>query len=402
MLTQAGPDADDDARDDICPCCQQKDGIRFLGSAIATLLSVTLSTLFGAEDLDAREKKALVFTDSVQDAAHRAGFVQSRSHALTLRSVLRHAVGRQPVTLDALVDQAIADAGDDPFRRYRLVPPDLADRDEFAPFWQRPTAREVPARVRDRVRRRLLFDAALEFGLQSRIGRTLEQTGSVAVEVDAGWPPGSPASPARPSPAPTARTPSTGSAADARPAARRRGSAACSSGCATQGAIDHEWFRRYIQEDGNRYSIWGGRPRGQGMPAFPRGAPAPAFPRIGRPPRQATAARPGDHAAQSWYARWTRAALGVTAADGARWPGCCSTGWPVPTCSRGHRPTAAARSIAIPASAVVVSPVDLADLRAGRHLLVCDVCRAQHAGHRRRSSTSSTAPPACWSAAPAG
>ena len=93
VLTQVGPDADDESRDDTCPSCQQKDGIRFLGSAIATLLSVTLSTLFGDEDLDPREKKALVFTDSVQDAAHRAGFVESRSHTLTLRALLRHAVG---------------------------------------------------------------------------------------------------------------------------------------------------------------------------------------------------------------------------------------------------------------------------------------------------------------------
>ena len=100
VLTQVGPDADDDSRDDTCPSCQQKDGIRFLGSAIATLLSVTLSTMFGDEALDPREKKALVFTDSVQDAAHRAGFVESRSHTLTLRALLRHAVGDQPVSLD--------------------------------------------------------------------------------------------------------------------------------------------------------------------------------------------------------------------------------------------------------------------------------------------------------------
>ena len=49
---RSGLDADDDSRDDTCPSCQQKDGIRFLGSAIATLLSVTLSTMFGDEALD--------------------------------------------------------------------------------------------------------------------------------------------------------------------------------------------------------------------------------------------------------------------------------------------------------------------------------------------------------------
>ena len=87
VLTNVGPDPDADARKDTCPSCGQQDTIRFLGSAIATLLSVSLSTLFGSASLDAREKKALVFTDSVQDAAHRAGFIQARSHTLTLRAV---------------------------------------------------------------------------------------------------------------------------------------------------------------------------------------------------------------------------------------------------------------------------------------------------------------------------
>ena len=380
VLTQAGPDAEDDAREDTCPCCQQKDGIRFLGSAIATLLSVTLSTLFGAEDLDAREKKALVFTDSVQDAAHRAGFVESRSHALTLRSVLRHATGEHPVALDALTDQAIADAGDDPFSRYRLIAPDLTERDEFAPFWQRPSARQVPARVRTRVRRRLLFDAVMEFGLQSRVGRTLEQTASVAVEVDAGLAAGL-ASLAR----------SAISAADVQDtldgdlaAAPDRRLVAWVRGMLermrTQGAIEHEWFRAYIQHDGNRYHIWGGRPRGQGMPAFPRGRAAPAFPRIGpaapvRDPLLDPVTTP-----RSWYARWTARTLGVTAPHGARLARLlldrlarADVLHAVPTDSGGT-------VFAIPASAVVVSPVDLGDMRAGRNLLMCTVCHAQQPG----------------------
>ena len=35
------------------------------------------------------------------------------------------------------------------------------------------------------MRRRLAFDAALEFGLQSRLGRTLELTGTIAAHVEA-------------------------------------------------------------------------------------------------------------------------------------------------------------------------------------------------------------------------
>src|SRR5690606_20271537 len=69
VLTNSGPDADEQSRNDTCPSCGQEDAIRFLGSAIATLLSVSLSPLFGSPTLGSHEKKALVFTDSVQDAA---------------------------------------------------------------------------------------------------------------------------------------------------------------------------------------------------------------------------------------------------------------------------------------------------------------------------------------------
>ena len=107
VLTHVDADADDSSKKDNCPACQQRDGIRFLGSAIATQLSVAISTLFGSTNLDQSEKKTLVFTDSVQDAAHRAGFVQSRSHSLTVRSMLRHAVGSQATSLDLLADRVI-------------------------------------------------------------------------------------------------------------------------------------------------------------------------------------------------------------------------------------------------------------------------------------------------------
>jgi len=380
VLTLAGPDADDESRDDTCPSCQQKDSIRFLGSAIATLLSVTLSTLFGDGALDSREKKALVFTDSVQDAAHRAGFVESRSHTLTLRALLRHAVGDHPVSLDVLADRAIAAAGDDRFNRYRIIPPDLVEREEFAPFWRRPQAGEVPARVRTRVRRRLLFDAVLEFGLQSQLGRTLEQTGSVVVEVDAGEP-AALASIARAVLGATEMQDTFGgelaALTDERLVTWVRG---VLEHMRVQGAVEHEWFRDFIRHDGNRYFIWGGRPRGQGMPAFPRGRSAPKFPRIGpaapvRDPLLDPVSTP-----KSWYARWTARVLGVPASYGARLArqlldrlGRADILHTVATETGGTVFT-------IPASSVVVSPADLAELIDGRNLLTCTVCRTQQPG----------------------
>ena len=53
---------------------------------------MSLTTLFGDDVLDDADKRALIFTDSVQDAAHRAGFVNQRSHTMSLRSALRGAL----------------------------------------------------------------------------------------------------------------------------------------------------------------------------------------------------------------------------------------------------------------------------------------------------------------------
>src|SRR5690625_312893 len=127
------------------------------------------------------EKKALVFTDSVQDAAHRAGFVGSRSHVLTLRSVIRDHITQEPIDIVSLTEEILRDVGDDPMKRYRLLPPELAAREAFAPFWQEPQQRN--AAVLRRVRERLAFDLTMEFGLRSMVGRTLEATDSVTTHV---------------------------------------------------------------------------------------------------------------------------------------------------------------------------------------------------------------------------
>lgn len=376
VLTHVGDDAGDLSVADACPACGRSDGIRFLGSAVATLLSVTLSTLFGAPGLDAREKKALVFTDSVQDAAHRAGFVQSRSHSLTLRSVFHDAVADEPLSLDTLVDTVLARALT-PSQRYRVLPPDLADRDTFVPFWQ---ATRVPAAVRTRVKRRLLLDACLEFGLQSGVGRTLERTGTLAAHVDA--PPAVLAGIAEQV---------VDEAGGQRPLegferpdehtliAWVRG---VLERMRERGAIAHEWFDRYQREDGGRYSIWGGRPRGQGMPAFPRGRGAPGYPRVGgaRPAKDSDL----DSAtgAQSWYALWTvrclqvapveagtlmRLLLGRLARDGVLTVLNSDSG---------------AQVYSVPQAHVLVAPIVLADLEAGAHRLTCPVCRAVVPGSR--------------------
>jgi ATP-dependent helicase YprA (DUF1998 family) len=307
VLMQCGDDAGKESADDTCPACRQTDGIRFLGSAIATMLSVSLSTLFGTPQLDAREKRALVFTDSVQDAAHRAGFIQSRSHALTLRTLIRQALENGETDLDSLIHRMIELAGTDAVARYRLLPPELAERAMFAAFWRTP----VPgAQARKLVRRRLLLDVALEFGLRSTVGRTLASTGSVVADVNVAAPVLHACATAALDAAGAQAI--LGGAEQTRLAAWVRG---VLEHLRTRGAIEHEWFDKFRREDANRWWITGGRRRSEGMPGFGKGSSAPGFPVFGG------AARDTDFepvsSTRGWYARWTAKALGVPNTEAA-------------------------------------------------------------------------------------
>ena len=66
--------------------------IRFLGLRVASLASVSINTFFGSPHVDADERKLLAFTDSVQDASHRASFFAGRTHRFNL------AVARWPAS----------------------------------------------------------------------------------------------------------------------------------------------------------------------------------------------------------------------------------------------------------------------------------------------------------------
>ncbi len=123
----------------------------------------------------------------MQNAAHRAGFVDHRSHAMSLRTALRRPLSGR-MSLPDWVAAAMRAAEGDAFARYRLVPAALMHQTLFEPYWLAEPYTRVTAKTREAVRRRLLFDAALAVGLQTTFGRTLEGTGSIAVHVWAGHP----------------------------------------------------------------------------------------------------------------------------------------------------------------------------------------------------------------------
>jgi len=379
VLTHVGLDAADASRHDDCPACGQRDGIRFLGSAVATQLSVALSSLFGSTNIDAREKKTLVFTDSVQDAAHRAGFIQARSHSLTVRSVLREAVGDDPCTLEELPERVLQRVGDDPAARYRILPPDLVERPEFSPFWEKKTLKAIPVGVRNRVRRRILFDAQLEFGLQSRIGRTLELTSTIAAEVQA--------------PAPTMVSAGrhaleegqeqltlSGAPTDATVLAWVRG---VLEHLRQRGAIEHEWLNPYVKEDGSRFRIWRGRRRTDGMPAFPIGRSAPAFARVGPESKHREKLLDQATGAQGWYAQWATRVLGVSAREGGVLSRLLLHELAKAELLEVTTNEAKADVFALRSGSVLLEPVPTDALQAGRRRLVCRTCRSEVPGTAR-------------------
>ncbi|MCL0245222.1 DEAD/DEAH box helicase [Corynebacterium sp. CCM 8835] len=312
VLTYLDADADERALDQVCPACDTRDSIRYIGSAVATLLSVSVSNLFGLPGLDDAEKKTLIFTDSVQDAAHRAGFVEARSHAFSLRTGIASALGAEPVSLAALQNRILARA-DTAADRFQLLPPDLARDSDLQGFWDPKT--RLSDRLRPIVPLRIGFDVALEFGRRSELGRTLMVTGVATAEVEA------------PDLLRSARRAldsvqmldldgHDGGLTDDALLAWARGIV---ERIRSRGGIEHPWLLDYRYNDGAEFYLTRGRGVTSALPPFAPGT-GPVFPRVGGPIQQkkwngGTDPVAGAH---GWYARWTARQLGMAREQAAR------------------------------------------------------------------------------------
>ncbi|MFF4230373.1 DEAD/DEAH box helicase [Streptomyces sp. NPDC001820] len=338
---------DDYARQDRCPACGQNQGIRFLGAGVAPLTSVVVSQLFTGGELPARDdegrdrRRTLIFNDSVQDAAHRAGFVASRAWKFSLRSLLfeqlRDRAGRSPaertdgVPLNELIADLVVRAADDEQKLLSsVVPPDMHDIERVKKLLA--GSKRVGEPSWSLVGERLAFNTLMEFGLNSRWGRTLELTRTVAAEVHL------------PDPERAARTaealyeqqlnamlPTEDGAADqeeegadgevdvraeegqlpaAGPERRRRFEGyvrVLLEHIRAGGGIHHSWLDSFVDDEGrNRYLLTG--LRAEGMPAFPRGSQAPAFVLVGARSGRTDFERADS--AESWFTDYTQRCLG--------------------------------------------------------------------------------------------
>jgi len=299
------------AERDRCPACQMDEGTRFLGAGLASLASVAITELFTGGQLD-EPRKTLMFNDSVQDAAHRAGFVASRSYSFSLRTLLAVVLDNHPgraASLNDLIADVITSASD-PRWLPAVVPPDLQGRTDVDALLAGDTAGDADTwRL---ISERLAFQVVLEFGLRSRQGRTLELTRTAAAEVTLADPERI-AALARDLMITGPAIPLTGlpTAADY---------IACVRGVLERlrvgGGVRHNWLENWLRQAGAKRwgTIWGNRP--DGMPAFPmngrtrRGVSAPAF-LLGQ--RRDRSEFDLATARQGWYADWAARTLGISA-----------------------------------------------------------------------------------------
>jgi replicative superfamily II helicase len=296
------------AENDRCPACGLDDGTRFLGASLAGLASVAITELFtGGQLPDPGKRKTLVFNDALQDAAHRAGFVASRSYSFSLRTLLAAILERAPdqqASLNDLIADVITHAST-PRWLPAVVPPDLHGRGDVDQLLA--GENDGSPQAWELIAERMAFQTVLEFGLRSRIGRTLEITRTTAVEVAFDDPEGRIAALARDLLVRGPATALTGIPSDDRTfTILIRG---LLERLRMRGAIRHNWLEQWIYGAGTKRfgTIWGRRP--DGMPAFPRGVSAPRF-LISQPKERSEFDQAGVR--QGWYVDWTARCLGIS------------------------------------------------------------------------------------------
>jgi DEAD/DEAH box helicase domain-containing protein len=162
-----------------CPFCGTRGGLTIVGSRAASLTSVLISQLYASSHND--DKKLLTFSDSVQDAAHRAGFFEARTYRFNLRGAIQKVVqGSDPTPLDALQEQVAAhyrEGMSDKEFISTFIAPDMEWFREYEALQKRGRLPDDATLVDD-LSRRLSWEVWSEYGFRARIGRTLEKTGS--------------------------------------------------------------------------------------------------------------------------------------------------------------------------------------------------------------------------------
>lgn len=168
-----------------CPECNGNDTICEIGGRTSTLSSVAISQVLSSDfdHAEAADRKILMFTNSVQDAAHEAGFYEAR----TFRFLFRQSMQKYINTLDGPINLVELQKGFKAYWHahlseeeyyYRFLPADLASHIDLNCNYREGDG--FMSNFKQEFETRVDWEITSEFGLTAQLGRTLEKTGASA------------------------------------------------------------------------------------------------------------------------------------------------------------------------------------------------------------------------------
>jgi DEAD/DEAH box helicase domain-containing protein len=172
-----------------CPRCGADETLSLIGFQAATLTSTFINQLYASGFNE--DKKLLTFSDSVQDAAHRAGFFGSRTWRFNLRIAVQQVVDqllddRSSLPLlelpEVVTEQWCEKLGEEDFAATFIAPNMtwLRDYETMTETGSLPEGSELV----ELIRRRLSWELFGEYTLNARIGRALPRTGASVAYVE--------------------------------------------------------------------------------------------------------------------------------------------------------------------------------------------------------------------------
>lgn len=174
----------------ICPCCGSRRGISMMGVRCATEISASISQMFASKFND--DKKTLAFSDSVQDAAHRAGFFNSKTWRFGLRTAIQRycdeeGAGRSLAAFETgFIDYWHKQMAESEAFVSFFIAPNLTWKHAYEEMIEkRKLGKGKQAQIlMYEIEQRLKYEIMLEYGIAGKVGRTLEKSSCSVISFD--------------------------------------------------------------------------------------------------------------------------------------------------------------------------------------------------------------------------
>lgn len=279
-----------------CPFCKSKGRLSLIGLRSATAISAGISELYASKFND--DKKLLAFTDNVQDAAHHAGFYNSRTWKFGLRTAISQFVNldQEEYSFDEFIQRAAAYwrnyLGEEHFVA-NFIPANLTWMRAYERMCKEGTLRkdDDAANLVSFVDQRFRYETLMEYGILSRIGRTLDKAGCSILSFDFG----------EAIPAISERVANeVGRLQSADAATFYKIVMGVLYQMKVNGAFTYYVYEQFIQSGANYYFL--SNDRKKWLPGVNRGLNVPKFVAVNRGTRKMKGFDQPD--SRSWYGRW--------------------------------------------------------------------------------------------------